>query len=417
MIRFFLKKWNVLICLLLVFAVLLCSCNTDDGKKENQTPPISEEDQIKQGVIDLLAHIESKKDPTMLFESFDGDFTVSGVTSSNESITSIKRKAAVTEVFTNYGLMYYGVEAASFLFYAVYDQGYSEVVAALNLMADNSAKSTIFTVFGIDSSLVYGMEDEDDEPMPELTLDAITLSEDRKTCTISRDYLSKLAEEIADGMDYSKSQKKKFLEVFEGSGVYNVEKNELVFEISVDNSSLGKISQTMTLSVDKEERVNVKVVSAMSNPSLGILTPVTNTLEYRNVVYDGENPVSATINTSYSMSNEIYVGGEVGYIESQETVKSSFKLDCTNKNKPIASASSQKTTKETEMGHTFTYQTSLTLNLDMTKTTSQFSFVERRDGAVASSVKANKVTFGTPSGFQAVPQVVTNAITDYIMDS
>ena len=69
--------------------------NTEPSGEDNT---LSEEDQIKKTVLDLMKMSESQKDPTDLFAHFAGDFQITNFTSSQDGIKSIKRKEAVTLV-------------------------------------------------------------------------------------------------------------------------------------------------------------------------------------------------------------------------------------------------------------------------------------------------------------------------------
>ena len=153
-----------------------------------------------------------------------------------------------------------------------------------------------------------------------------------------------------------------------------------------------------------------------SNPSAGIKTPITFELTYRDVVYRENEPVSATIQlkstTDASYKDGNYQGAP--FITATKTVNATFVLDCSDPDAPKGSATYHTTQKETYQGETWTNMTTLKLSVDLSKSASQFSFTENRDGDTVISLKANKVKFATPSAFPAVPQRVTNAITDYI---
>jgi len=153
-----------------------------------------------------------------------------------------------------------------------------------------------------------------------------------------------------------------------------------------------------------------------SNPSLGIKTPVKSEVDYRNVVYKDDLPVSATIQV-YSFSDASYYDGNyqgAPYISATNTTKVTFTLDCSNTDAPKGVAVSEKTMKESYQGESWTNKTTLNLSVDYGKATSQFAFTERRDGETITSLQANKVTFATPASFSAVPQRVTNCITNYV---
>ena len=409
--------------LIICFLFFVCSCDskkdsdpsnskdtiTDSDKSENI---VDEETKIKTTILKLMEDSDKQEDPASLFSYFDGDYEISNFTSSNEGIKTIKRKNAVSHIATN-GVQYYGVEAAGFLFYAADYSGQSEVIEVIPLQADMSQKSTIFTAFGIDTGAIYGYEAED-EPI-ELTAEMLTVSEDKKTCDFSKQYVDEIAKLLCETLGYTESQINTFLNKYQGSGVYSVEENKITFEIKFKDSSLGNIHQISSYSVDKDQKVNAYSYMEYSNPSLGIKTPVKSEVDYKNVVYKDNLPVSATIQVSSVSDASYYDGNYQGapYISATNTTTSTFTLDCSNTDAPKAVAVSEKTMKESYQGESWTNKTTLNLSVDFGKSKSQFTFTERLDGETITSLKANKVTFATPASFPAVPQRVTNCITNY----
>ena len=91
-----------------------------------------------------------------------------------------------------------------------------------------------------------------------------------------------------------------------------------------------------------------------------------------------------------------------------------YTFDCSNADAPKCVAVSEKTAKESYQGDSWTTKTTLKLSVDLGKSSSQFVFTEKQDGELISELKADKVTFTTPSSFPTVPQKVTDCITNYI---
>ena len=60
-----------------------------------------------------------------------------------------------------------------------------------------------------------------------------------------------------------------------------------------------------------------------------------------------------------------------------------------------------------------TYTKKLSLSIDLGRSSSQFQFTERRDNENVTSLKANRLEFGTSSAI-VTPQRVLDVITDYI---
>lgn len=410
------KKFYIYI-LIFCFVFLACSCVNNDNSR---LPDASENDQgtaevnsIKESVLKLMSDSESQQDPAILFSHFDGDFEISGFTSSMDNIKNIKRKNAVT-VVSAANLQYYGVEAAGFLFYAADFRGESEVIGVFSLQNDAPQTSTVFTAFGIDTGVVY-TNDSNEEPI-ELTAEMLTVSEDEKTCTFSKQYVDQLATVICDALGYTESQKDTFMEKYQGSGVYSVEENKITFEIKLEDNSLGNITQITSYSVDADQNVNAYSLMEYSNPSLGINTPTKVEIHYQNVVYQDDLPVSATISVNCVSDASYYDGNYQGapYITATDTINATYTLDCSDQACPKGSALYEKTTESSFKSEKWTNKTTLRMSVDLSKSSAQFSFTEISDGETVNTLKANKVVFATPSGFPAVPQRVTNSITNYI---
>ena len=189
--------------------------NTEPSGEDNT---LSEEDKIKNAVLDLMKMSESQKDPTDLFAHFSGDFQITNFTSSQDGIKSIKRKEAVTLVDAG-SLSYYGIEAAGYMFYAADYAQEAEVIASLSLSSDDSKASTIFTVFGIDTSALYSSTTDSTEA-EELTAEMLTVSEDKATCQFDKAYIDSLAEVLCETMDFTGSTKTSFMNKYTGSGTY-----------------------------------------------------------------------------------------------------------------------------------------------------------------------------------------------------
>lgn len=401
--------------------MMLASC----GGKEQQgavsdrgvetTPDRDNESaDLRQTALDFMQARDRQGDPADLFDAFDGDFEISGFASSPEGIQTIKRKNSVSVVSTN-NMQYYGVEAAGFLFYASDYNQKSEVIAALPLQADASQKSTIFTAFGLDTGTIYGADDEGDDSVT-LTVDHLTVSEDKKSCTFSKEFMDLLAKEVCEAIGYTQAQTDLFIKKYTGSGVYLVSENKATFEIRLQDTQLGNIHQTVSVAVDGEGKVTSTSFMEYSNPSIGIKTPITFELTYRDVVYRENEPVSATIQlkstTDASYKDGNYQGAP--FIAATKTVNATFVLDCSAPDAPKGSATYRITQKDTYQGETSTYTTTLKLSVDLSKSASQFSFTEDMDGTRITTLKANKVRFATPSAFPAVPQRVKDTMVDYI---
>lgn len=419
------KLLSIIILLALVMSFASCNNTQEPNNSDNSTSPsttteentdpsseddtLSEEDKIKNAVLDLMTTSESQKDPTDLFAHFAGDFQITNFTSSQDGIKSIKRREAVTLVDAG-SLCYYGVEAAGNLFYAADYAGEAEVIASFPLFADASDASTIFTVFGIDTSALYTATTVESEPET-LTADMLTVSANKSTCEFSKSYIDTIAKELCKTMGFTDAVATSFMSKYTGSGIYSVAENKFTFDIQIKDRQIGSIHQIIKYAIDEAGKTYVYAYMEYSNASLGITNPIVAEIECKDVVYRDNTPISATIKLKNSSESSFRDGGvTVKFVDSNETT---FTLDCTDLASRSATAACKKKRVETAMGESTTYNFTYSMSLDLGKSTSQFQFTEKQGNETITSVKANKVTFATSPAI-VTPQRVTNKIMSYI---
>ena len=143
---------------------------------------------------DTLGVSEESGSFDALFEPFLGDFVISGIQSDSEMKT-IWKKAHVL------ALDYSSLTGSMYIFYNPTKQkAYQYVFKGEKVTSVGSSKTeenptTLFSAFGLDVSMFY-QENDDDEEKPalrDLTADDLTVSDDYKTCYISEDYIKELA--------------------------------------------------------------------------------------------------------------------------------------------------------------------------------------------------------------------------------
>ena len=402
------KLLSIIILLALVMSFASCNNtqepNNSDPSGEDDT--LSEEDKIKNAVLDLMKTSESQKDPTDLFAHFAGDFQITNFTPSQNGIKSIKRREAVTLVDVN-SLKYYGIEAAGNLFYAADYAGEAEVIGSIPLSADASAASTIFTVFGIDTSALYTGEAVESESET-LTADMLTVSDDKSTCEFSKSYIDTIAKELCKTMGFTDAVTTSFMSKYTGSGIYSVAENKFTFDIQIKDNQIGSIHQIIKYAIDDAGKV---YVYSYMEYSIASSTPIVAEIECKDVVYRDNTPISATIKLKNSSESSFREGSvTIKIVENKETT---FKLDCTDLASRSATATHKIKRTETAMGKSSIYNYTYSLSLDLGKSSSQFQFTEKEGNETLTSVKANKVTFATSPAI-VTPQRVTNKITSYI---
>ena len=371
---------------------------------------LSQEDSIKNAVIDLMTNGKSQKDPAELLAHFSGDFQITKFTSSQDGIQSIKRREAVTLV--NAGThRYYGIEAAGHMFYAHDYNRKAYMAGNFPLSADAPHASTIFTVFGIDTSALYtGDTDEEDAAAP-LTADELTVSDDKAYCEFSKEYVDGMAKEICKTMGFSDAVTSSFLEKYTGSGIYSVAENMVTFDIQIKDKQIGTIHQTSKYAVDPDGLVYVYSYMKYSNALLGIRTPIIVEIECKDVEYRDNEPIRATIKLNTSSESSFRDGSVT--VKLLDQIETTFRLDCSDTDALSASATCKKEQTEKAMGDSWTRNLTLSLSLDLGRSSSQFQYTQRQDKETLCSLKAKKVTFSESSPI-VTPQYVVDEITAYI---
>lgn len=419
------KLLSIMILLALIMSFASCNNTQEPGDGDNTTSSttatgenndpsgeedtVSEEDKIKNAVLDLMKTSESQKDPTDLFAHFAGDFQITNFTSSQDGIKSIKRKQAVTLVDAG-SLRYYGIEALGYMSYAVDYAQEADMVASFPLSADASNASTIFTVFGIDTSALYTGTAEIAESET-LTADMLTVSADKSTCEFSKSYIDTIAKELCETMGFTNAVTTSFMTKYTGSGIYSVAENKFTFDIQIKDNQIGSIHQITKYAINDAGKVYAYSYMEYSNASLGIKTPIVAEIECKNVVYRDDTPISATIKLKNTSESSLRDGGvTIKFVDNTETT---FHLDCADLDSRSATATCKKKQIETAMGQSTTYNFTFSLSLDLGKSTSQFQFTEKQGNETLTSIKANKVTFATSPAI-VTPQRVTNKITSYL---
>ena len=93
-----------------------------------------------------------------------------------------------------------------------------------------------------------------------------------------------------------------------------------------------------------------------------------------------------------------------------------FQLDVSDESTPKASLSYKKVSNESYQNERYTMSDEFNVTINSGKRTPAFTFTQKSNGNVDVSLSADKIKFGTPSSFPAVPQRVTDTITNYILE-
>lgn len=393
--------------LVICFLFLLNSCKNNPDEKEIE---LSEEDTIKQSVIQLIEESEKKDDPGKLFSHFAGDYEIAGIKESKKQVQSMKRKDDVTHVALR-DSQYFGVEYMGILFYVSDQYEISKVQNTIPLTSSNIRYSTIFNSFGFDTSALYA-EESKAKPF-KLTTEMLTVSEDKKSCSFSDVYLDVMAKDICSSLGYSSNQTKTILEKYQGSGTYSVEDNKVTFEIEFQDKTLGNVKSISSYSVDEDQKVNIYSYMEFADPNSKTSIPTTAEVSCNNVVYNENKPVSATfqVKTITDESYYDYIQSPEHFVNTTVTRVTTFNIDCTNPDAPKAIAKSNKKVKEIYQGREWNDSFDYSLNIDPDRIANQLAFM--RDSDII--LRADKVKFSTPATFPSVPGRIENAINNYMM--
>ncbi len=395
----------LVICLLFLFN----SCKNNPDEKELE---LSEEEIIKQNVIQLIEESENQKDPGYLFSYFDGDYEITNITDSKQYVQSMKRKDDVTHVSLR-DSQYFGIESSGYLFYVSDKNENTKVQTPIPLPSSNMRYSTIFNSFGFDTSALYG-EETTSKPF-KITTEMLTVSADKKSCSFSDVYLDVMAKDICSSLGYSANQTKTILEKYQGSGIYTVEDNKVTFEFEFQDQTLGNVKSISSYSVDKEQKVNIYSFVEVTDPKSTTSIPTIIEVDSKNVVYKDNKPVSATFQVKTTLDESYY-----DYIQSPEyfvnlavTRDTTFNIDCTNPDTPKAIVKSTKNIKEIYKGRTWTESFNYSLTIDLSRPATQLTYMRNSEVVL----KADKVKFSSPETIPSVPKRVKDAVTIFIMEN
>ena len=229
------KLLSLILSLCLLCSLFLVSCGTDEQKKDQEDEKQEEKDpktEIFDTVIAMLS--EERYDVEGFLDDYFGEFYVPAL-SNGQNKFIFKKGDVVASAQNNGETLYLKVKDGKLSTVCRTDDG-----AKLHLESTvdypYSYPLSIFTSFGIDMSGVYSIEENTVEE-PELDYADLELSEDGKTVVFGEEYMSKLAIYLFQSMDDAE----KDLKDLEATGVYTVADEKIVFEISANSETHGKL--------------------------------------------------------------------------------------------------------------------------------------------------------------------------------
>ena len=309
--------------------------DTSDTSTPDTTPvepedPLKEQKaQVKQKVLAIMAE-DDKESPTSLFEFFCGDYSIGFVADNNDfgaSVNRIWQKDGVTAIEYKDGRTEYTLVRNGYQFKLVSREGNTEVTSVAAVTNPDKYVPSIFADFSIDISAIYsGAEDQTDVDDPPLSEDMLTVSEDLKTCTFSDEYMASVTDMLLTEMDYSEEDKVAFLAEYSGSGVYTAEDNSVVFIIKGKEKTLGDMTITVSYVQDDKNGYSMSTKMEYTITAEGISIPTSNELIIRDVKYDGNTPVSATVESRVLEQNATIVSEGLTYTVNTSNI-SLFYLD------------------------------------------------------------------------------------------
>lgn len=315
------KAVNVIFLMLTLAAVLfVISCNDTpsditpeitgsenegDSNSQENTEKIDEEIRSLKNEVIALVNEDEQTSPTDIFENFFGDYSIPTLVS--DDIECIWQRNGVTVVEYKDGNVDYTLARNGYLASVRKYNGKSKPEVMSLTPLTSAYLPSIFTDFGINIGEVYsGAGSGEEMKDPELTEDMLTITEDRKLCTFSLDYLKKVGQELVAALALSEADSKKFTENFSGKGEYSFDEKLFTFELSGETDAYGKISINLSQGYDGGECVSMstRVAFAMKMED-GSEVSTANEMEITDVKYKGDEIVSVVIATRLTVEYEL----------------------------------------------------------------------------------------------------------------
>ena len=296
-------KKLLLLVLTLTMILSLAACT----KKEPELTLDQKKDQVKQNVIHMLGDdSDGRQDPSELLSDFTGDYQVSSIsavgTDYAPSALWKKGNVSVTEMNGNKQ-------------YTVYQDGKAYIISEANgefnkdYDYETTYISNLFSEFEVDLSAFMQSEDSETPQMPDLTANDLTVSDDLTTCTISDTFLKEFAKSLCTSMDMEEAEQEAFLASYTGSGSFNVAENKLTIEISGTSEATGALKLAVVASETAADGFTMTMTIEMSMKQEEMLIPMTVTMAYKNVKWDGNKVVSGVLSLTTSATVDQTVEG------------------------------------------------------------------------------------------------------------
>lgn len=224
--------------MLLTLALTACTGNSQNDKKDDQK---EEENELSKEEKKLLDDIVNRMNGSYFsfddfIDDFFGDFSIAKFDASSGIVDMFKKDGFVVTTRTNNEALYQTLKGED-----LYTALRSTDGAKLHLESKEhwpyAYPLSIFTAFGVDMSGIYST-DEPEVEEPELTVDDISLSDDKKTAVFSDEYVKAFAKTLTVSMDLTKTETENFLSTMDASGEYSV--SEETFKLSIEGEVKSK---------------------------------------------------------------------------------------------------------------------------------------------------------------------------------
>lgn len=400
------KFLSMLLGLLLILSGLLISCEDkgeDENSREQENSDGSEqaetlEKSILDGVIFLMN--DDTYDPDDVISKFFGDFMIDGFNSTDLPYKRIYKIGDVMAYEYSNGDVDYQIVSEHKIHTVQKFANTNECCHPLLEEYPYDYPLSIFSVFGIDMSMIYSTEEVDSDKMPVASYDALILSDDCKSVTFSDAYLKDLGRYICDVFELDEAGMDKFVDSMSAGGGYSVSDQTFTFVIEGTMEGLGTLRVDMEMSYTGKKPSAAKTCMTLATEMDGLPIIVTQESEIKDMIYDKDDKLISLryINRNLEECKYSYEGESVDYsfsvIEDHVfTLENSFpkEFQIMIETEELMSAS----------GETQTSTSAVTFVL----TPTFLSYSASVDGQAVGHIIANSVTLTTPDNL-TIPEEV-----------
>lgn len=294
---------------------------------ETDDPYAEEREAAKNAFLDLMEN-GFRGSPSALFEPFLGDYVVDSFTPQDECPTRMWKKGDVTAMeYADGTAEYYVLHDGQ---YVIIDLADDALTPYYVYDAEGEIPS-IFGEFGFDVSSFYSPDGEDASglDLPDLSADLISVNGDGTVCTVDDSFMQAFIRNLCAGLDYTEDETAIFLGTAEYSASYVTAERTFTMTLKGNIDRLGDVDMAVIVSDTEESGPVLRLGMDVTVTMEGIPVTVETEFVFRDLRYNGEELVGATMMQTVRSGTDFSIGGVTGKQEMTEATV--YVFDCAKK--------------------------------------------------------------------------------------